>query len=156
MNPSESNPTRKRFNEIIPGKLYQRGQILTWKYGEKKAALEAYNIGIVVNLWPKIDSDLSALVKVCYLYLPVEDMQSMMAPYVETKAQEIAKLITDTKSVCLVMCEAGHGRSVYFSTLVTHYFGYSYTEALAMAMKAVPSQSMKPFMFEYLTKETRK
>jgi len=137
---------RKSFNEIIPGKLYQRGQILTWQYEDKKKLLDHLGIDIIVNFWPKVDSDLAPY---WYFYIPNNRSDMMLDEEIDLMALTIADLL-ESKTV-LVLCEAGKTRSVFFLTLVMSYWhDVTLRDALDIVEKAVPKHSLKKFMLEYI------
>ncbi len=144
--------TRKRFNTVIEGRVYQRGQILTWTRAEKMAALATLKINTVVNLWPKIDPDLSEL-KGLYLFLPAERSVETLEPRVRIMAEGLANLLLrDLTSTALVLCEAGKTRSVFFCALLIHHMErVPLDEAMRRAQQAVPANDLKGFMVDYLT-----
>lgn len=137
---------RKAVNEIIPGKIYQRGQILTWKYLDKVALLEELNIGLVVNFWPKIDADLT---DVWYFHLPTARSKDMLSEDILFMAQVVSEMLKHTDKAALILCEAGKTRSVYFSTLLmVEYLGITERQALAKISKIVPQHKLKIFMLD--------
>ncbi len=137
---------RKAVNEIIPGRLYQRGQILTWKYDEKIRLFEEYNIGLVVNFWPKIDPDLSDM---WYLHLP-SGSDDMIDNYTRIMVKTVAKLLEPNDMAALILCEAGKTRSVFFATLVYAELMHVDTSlAYKKIARLLPTNKLKPFMIDY-------
>lgn len=136
---------RNAVNEIVPGKIYQRGQILTWQREKKYRILSDLGIRYVVNFWPKLDPDLAEADIDGYFCLPAVRSEQMLEPRIEVAARWIARLCKD-KPV-LVLCEAGVTRSVYFCVLVTSLL---LQIPLHVAKDRVVAQtgrtSLKPFM----------
>lgn len=144
---------RNAINEIIPGKLYQRGQILSWPREDKLAMLKERNISIVVNLWPKIDSDFSGSDLDLYLYLPVPRSKDMTSFTVRAMATAVAAMLLKRKKAALVLCEAGVTRSVFFCVLVVSAMkGISLGKAYSLVEMLLPKHRMKSFMKSYCMK----
>lgn len=136
--------SRSGLNEILPGKLYQRGQILTWQREKKYSILQEYGIRTVVNFWPKIDPDMGEAPVDNYLFLAAPRSLQMLERRMEKGADLVANL-AQTAPV-LVLCEAGVTRSVYFCVLVL-----SRLEGLTLAaaydrVRGVIRTDLKPFM----------
>ncbi len=106
--------SRASVNEILPGRIYQRGQFLTWPYEQKRQLLDELGIDVVVNLWTKVDPDLSSgergRVYLCWLTSPSEKPEDA-----ELFIQFLADLVRRGRKV-LIHCEAGRGRSVWLAT----------------------------------------
>lgn len=141
---------RKSINEIIPGKLYQRGQILTWPLKDKFALIEEYNIGLAINLWPKLDPDMSNL-PCMYWYLP-STSQDMLSDKIGLMAETAATFIMENyPETVLVMCEAGKTRSVFFAGLMLLYLkNLNGSRAIKYINDHIPGHKMKPYMIDYL------
>lgn len=140
---------RKAVNEIVPGKLYQRGQILSWPRKDKVGLVKDRKLSLIVNLWPKIDPDFSDSLLAMYMYMPVARSANMTSKPVVLVARMVAKLISNG-GVALVLCEAGKTRSVFFCVLVLHYLkGIPLNEAYERVVKRVPKHRMKKFMEEF-------
>lgn len=110
--------TRKRqgVNEILPGLLYQRGHFLTWTYEQKQTLLEELGVSVVVNLWHRVDPDLSRDIPgTAYLNFPMSP--SAMPADGEYIVAFVTALVL-RGHVTLIHCEAGKGRSVWLSTRV--------------------------------------
>lgn len=143
--------TRKRFNEILPGRLYQRGQILTWTRAEKTQILAERRIKGIVNFWPKQDVDLADVGLDWYLFVPAERSSMMVEPRVMRIAEFVSAQIRAGVPV-LALCEAGKTRSVFFSILVVSLAcDISYAGALHHVIACVPAHSLKRFMLDYLS-----
>ena len=139
---------RKAVNTIVKGRLYQRGQILTWKYDEKVSLLNDLHVGVVVNFWPKVDPDMT---DTWYFHLPSGSAE-MMDPKIEYMACAVADLLRVDKSIsALILCEAGKTRSVFFATLVmADLLNIDTIQAYKKISKLLPTNKLKPFMANYL------
>lgn len=145
--------TRKSINEIIPGKLYQRGQIFTWKRKEKESLIEKYNIGLVVNFWPKIDYDMGEL-PCMYWHTPVPEADGMVSGRIIQLADAAANMMEKESIVTLSLCEAGKTRSIFFAILImSKLLGCSKREAYEIFIKKGINSKLRPSMTQYLTKE---
>lgn len=141
---------RSGINEIIPGKLYQRGKLFTWQYPYKKERLEELGIDVIVNFWPKLDCNLEEW---WVLQLSTNRSIDMLNSDIDIMAETVAMLIEDGKTV-LVLCEAGKTRSVFFTVLVVSYLnGIDLTEALEIVEEAVPNHRLKKFMLDHINTE---
>lgn len=139
---------RKAFNEIIEGKLYQRGQILSWPRRDKVRFIKQNKIGIVVNFWTKLDSDLTDGV-VQYMHLP-SSSKDMLSFRMRTIAKALALILNKTDCRILVLCEAGKTRSVFFCVLILRYFlDIKLHAAYDRVVKKIPGHKMKDFMREH-------
>lgn len=137
---------RNSINTIIPGKLYQRGQILTWQREKKYAILREYGIQTVVNFWPKLDSDLGEA-GINYLHFPAVQSSQMLDSRIELASRLVSQLCEQTP--VLVVCEAGKTRSVYFCILVVSLIlKCPLLEAKELVTKKLRGTSLKNFMLE--------
>ena len=142
--------TRGSVNEIVTDRVYQRAQIFTWPLEQKKKLLDTYKIQWVVNFWPKVDSDLQNLPLKGYLFLPLPDSMMVVNKHVTDMADHLFTQI-DEENRCLVLCEAGKTRSVFFSALLARLFlNLTGPEALAFIKNKVPSECLKYGMDQYL------
>jgi protein-tyrosine phosphatase len=121
---------RASVNEILPGRIYQRGQFLTWPYEQKWRLLEELGIDVVVNLWSKVDPDLSSgdlgRMYLCWLISPSE-----VPDHAEAFIGFLAYLVNQGKKI-LIHCEAGRGRSVWLATrILAAVEGITRAEALS-------------------------
>lgn len=147
-------PGRNTVNEIIPGKLYQRGQILTWQRAKKYAMFQQYGIKTVVNFWPKMDSDLAES-GVVYLHIPSVQSEQMLSSLVDLASQWVAQLCE--RDPVLVICEAGVTRSVYFCVLVTsEVLGISLQDAKEYVASRLGRVSLKPLMLRRIAMGRKK
>lgn len=141
---------RNVVNEIIPGKLYQRGQILTWSRDVKINLLRELGITAVVNFWPKIDGDL-AEGPADYLHIPAPRSSQMLEDRVMVTSKHISNLLSLKKSKALVLCEAGVTRSVFFCVLVAkENLGLTLPEAYKYVKGRLSSIRLKGFMLSYI------
>lgn len=142
--------TRGAVNEVVPGLVYQRAQVLTWTRERKRALFEAYRVGWVVNFWPKLDPDLADLPIRGYLYLPLPASAGVIQPYIVEMADHVAGLASPSSTV-LVLCEAGKTRSVVFSALLARrLLGLSGPDALEHINRVVNATALKPGMVAFL------
>jgi protein-tyrosine phosphatase len=135
--------SRAGVNIVIPGKLYQRGHFLTWPAAQKHRLFKDTGITMVVNLWSKVDPDLSAdqagRIYLCWLCSP-----SAVPPDADRMTDAVASLIGGGHRA-LIHCEAGRGRSVWFSARVlAAVTGISGAEALEAIKVACPSYKLNP------------
>lgn len=142
---------RKRVNEMSEGRILQRGQILSWTLPEKQALFREMGITVVVNFWPKIDSDLSDSGLSWYWHIPVARSANMFALPVLAAADAVAALLVrDPTQRVMILCEAGKTRSVCFCVLVVaRLHEISMVDALAQVEAAVPGHSLKSFMIDH-------
>lgn len=142
---------RNGVNEIVPGKIYQRGAILTWPLATKLAVVTDLNIGLIVNFWPKLDPNIESL-PCAYWHIPVEENRLMLQPWIVGLAQPALDFAGD--AAILVLCEAGRGRSVFFSALLARYCaGPCGANLLEFIQSRVPGHSLKPELQTYLKEQ---
>lgn len=135
---------RASFNEVIPALLWQRGQFLTWPASRKRRALAERGIRVVVNLWHKIDPDLSPedheAIYINWHISPSDPAPRVAAPMLDM----LANLLREGHGM-LVHCEAGRGRSAWLCTeLVREYTGMSWDESYAFVRARVPGADVRP------------
>lgn len=148
----ETGNTRKGINVILPGRLYQRGQILTWKLKEKERFLESHGIGLVVNFWPKIDYDMGELPPI-YWYAPVPHADDMVSSRIVRLADCAADLMAKENIGMLSLCEAGKTRSIFFAILVmSNLLGCTLKEAYGRFRAMNIGSKLRPNMIRYLEK----
>lgn len=133
----------------------QRSNILTWSLEDKRRLFRSNRVGLVVNFWSKLDPDMSECHDVSYLYMPKTDAgESMLGADIDPLADFVVAWLQryPDRSV-LVLCEAGRGRSVYFScVLYAKYTGCSTADAMAHVVRTLGGRhSMKPFLMAHLT-----
>ncbi len=139
---------RNSVNKIIPGKLYQRGQILTWQPEVKYEFFREHRITLVANFWPKLDPDLAGAPIRQYLHLPAPRSEEMLSSRMDMAANYIAALLRK-KEVALILCEAGVTRSVYFCVLVvSHLLNVDLEEAFHQVESRMPKVRLKGFMMD--------
>lgn len=139
------NPTEKRRNgvaEVIPGKLYQRANFLTWPYGQKKAMLDDLGVNVVVNLWRPVDSDMAdnrpGTKHNDRIYLNWH-MATNVAP---SGGHAMVRFLGDLMRqghVLLVHCEAGRNRSAWLcARLVKDALRVTPEHAIQIVTRAAP------------------
>lgn len=141
MLPTEAK--RAGVREVIPGVLYQRGQFLSWPHAQKHKVLNDLGITCVVNLWHKIDPDLSSPMQdVVYLNLHMNtDKVSRTA---EATVFYVHHLMVAGHRV-LVHCEAGVNRSSWLcARLVRLHYGIEADAAWSLVQAAIPSAKLRP------------
>ena len=137
---------RSAVNEIVPGRIYQRGQILTWQREKKYTMLKEHGIRTVVNFWPKVDPDMTEAPIDNYLLLAAPKSSQMLDRRMELAVPYIVAL--SEESPVLVLCEAGVTRSVYFCVLlVAKIEGISLLKAYNQVQSMLRSK-LKPFMLQ--------
>lgn len=154
-NTIKPKPTRTRgaLNEILTGRLYQRGQIMTWQREKKYSLLQEYGIKTVINFWPKIDPDMGEAPIDNYLHLAAVKSELMLEHRMTQAADMVARL--SATSPTLVLCEAGVTRSVYFCILLlSRIERISLTEAKTR-IDSVFRTRLKPFMLKRISEESK-
>jgi protein-tyrosine phosphatase len=128
---------RQGVNVIIPGLLYQRGHFLTWTYEQKQTLLEDLGVSVVVNLWHRVDPDLSRDIPgTVYLNYP---MSPSAMPSDLAAIEDLLARLLSAGHVTLIHCEAGKGRSVWLSTrLLARQLGIPKAQAWALVKQVVP------------------
>lgn len=142
---------RGGVNTIIPGRLYQRANFLTWPYLQKKSLVDALGVNVVVNLWRPIDSDMAdhriargrhAGHDAIYLNW------HMRTDAVPDGADLLVGFLTDLLRqgrVMLVHCEAGRNRSAWLCTrLVAKFQNINGEQAREVVREAVPASKLSP------------
>jgi hypothetical protein len=143
--------TRSAVNELVPGLLYQRGQILTWQPEVKAELLRSLGVTCVVNFWPKLDHDLSNGPAMTYLHMPCIASRLVLEPRVQEAARFVARLLRRGNEKALVLCEAGVTRSVFFCVLVVARLeGVGLPEALERVRGRMPRVDLKGFMMDFI------
>lgn len=123
---------RAAFNEVIPGKLYQRGRFLSWPRKKKDQMLEDHNIRVVINLWSKVDPEVSGDSNRIYLHLPMKGNRPIDSVILDGLLVFLMPFVASEDAV-LVHCEAGVNRSCYLvACLVAEYENISGKEALGI------------------------
>jgi len=107
-----------RVNEILEGRLWQRGQFLTASRSSKRATLDNLGIDVIVNLWTKPDPDLDARPNErLYVHWPIHGTKVEDKFLLRLMVKFIVRLIEHDHKV-LIHCEAGVNRSIFLVTLV--------------------------------------
>ncbi len=108
---------RAALNEVIPGKLYQRGRFEGWPQKQKERVLKEHNIGMVVNLWAKMDPEVANDTRILYLFYPIYGNKPPPPGMLKILVQLIREQIRYGLAV-LIHCEAGVNRSCFLSACV--------------------------------------
>jgi protein-tyrosine phosphatase len=134
--------SRASANTVLPGKIYQRGNFLSWPRRQKERLLSELGVTIVVNMWAKMDADLSWENDTGRIYLQWHTSPSEVPPDADLFVLWLSALL-NRGHVVLIHCEAGRGRSVWLSTrLLAQFTGTSRPIAWEAVKIAVPNQDV--------------
>lgn len=139
---------RMGVNTVVEGKIYQRGEFLKWTHDQKHEFLSDLGVDVVVNLWGKVDPDLSSNgLNVIYLSTAAS---SRGVPDASLMVAFVAGLIRAGHKV-LVHCEAGVNRSAWFCArlIVELELGLP-LDAWRMVEAAVPRAKLRPELWRDL------
>jgi hypothetical protein len=140
--------TRGGVNEILPGVLYQRANMLKWPKEQKEKLLDELGITVVVNLWSKVDPDMSHPSRIYLNYPMTSKSPDENTAHVMTAA--VVDLLLAGHKV-LIHCEAGRNRSVWLTTrVVARMKAWSIREAGAHVYAAVPGAKLRPELADNL------
>jgi protein-tyrosine phosphatase len=103
---------------ILPGKLYQRGDMLKRSREDKMELLQAHDISVVVGLAGPQDEDLVALLGSSYLWHPIPDSQVKDPNALMELVDRVADMHELFGGAVLTYCHAGRNRSGLFSALL--------------------------------------
>lgn len=141
--------SRMSMRPIIESQLYQRGQFLTWTAESKRKMIQTHGITTVVNLWTKVDPDLSAMQE-GFLYINWLTSPHKVPHDADYVIDLIVARMSDSGAV-LIHCEAGRGRSVWLATrVVAAYKGWTRKHALDYVEGVFPNHSLRPELLEDL------
>lgn len=133
--------SRGGVNTIIPGKLYQRGNMLKWPREQKEKLYDELGITVTVNLWSKVDPDLSHSSRMVLNY-PITSKRPDRAT--ADAMTNMVNALLDAGHVVLVHCEAGRNRSAWFCARLLAHRGGTIREAGAAVYAAVPGAKLRP------------
>jgi len=141
--------SRADLTTIMPNQLYQRGRFLTWPASQKWAMLDRYKIDTVVNMWSKVDPDLSSE-RHGTLYLNWHTSPSEVPLGADRMIGFLSGLLSDGH-VMLVHCEAGHGRSVWLcAALLVRHWHVAPRTAFELLDTIVPGMDVRPELLTHL------
>jgi protein-tyrosine phosphatase len=133
--------SRAGANTIVDGRLYQRGQFLTWPHAQKWGLVERLGVTLVVNMWSKADPDLSCD-RQGWVYLCWPTSPSEVPGGADAVVGFVANLV-GAGYCALVHCEAGRGRSVWMAARVLSVLeGIPRKDALRRVELLVPSHNL--------------
>lgn len=136
--------TRAGLAMVLPDRLYQRGHMLTWPAAQKRALLKAHGIGLVVNVWNKVDPDLSGL---AYLNMP------MGSDAIPLNTEAVVNVAAHWQGgAVLVMCEAGVTRSVWLCGRVLKALGMHGEDAYLLLHERIPRAKLSTVLKDDLLK----
>jgi hypothetical protein len=137
--------TRGAVVEVRPY-LFQRGQTLTWPRDQKLRILDAHKIDLVINLWLKVDPDLSGECRYVNWPIPGDRVADDIDDVVELAVRSIAR-----HRGVLVHCEAGKNRSAFVCALVlARTENTSGAQAWERLRAANPSVELRPALRDHL------
>jgi protein-tyrosine phosphatase len=142
-----------KMYEILPGKLYQRGEFATFPFLVKEAALSSYGITMIANLVSKTDPDLQNTEPYFYWNYPIPDnkLTEKIKENLLEYAKTFAKRIRDGKTAALVHCHAGRNRSALFSALIVMFLtGMSGKESVKYVREKRPNALANEKFVEWL------
>lgn len=142
--PAPEKPRRNVINCPLFGRVYQRGQMLSWTLEQKLRVVADLQLAVVVNLWPKLDPDWG---NTGVIYWQVPTPRSI-AVVEDTRYRLLAATVARLGPV-LVLCEAGKTRSACFVGLVLEAMGDSRANALGRLRATIPGLGLKPEMLRY-------
>lgn len=138
-----------KFHEIIPGRLYQRGEFSTFSPKEKLEELRQRDIRYVINLVKRGDPDLPA--HVFYFHKPIPDGRHTPLEELMELARLVVKMMRYEGGAALTHCHAGRNRSGFFNALIAReWLGISGAEALALVRDRRPNAIANEFFVEQL------
>ena len=143
--------SRANFKVVIPDRLYQRGNFLTWPRRQKERLLEQHKIDIIVNLWAKPDPEVTEDSGRIYFHIPMGS--SVDNPkFLETIVSILSTNMKFGMRV-LVHCEAGVNRSVFLcSLLVAELLDLNGEQALSYVQercgRTKVHHALKKYIFE--------
>lgn len=103
------------LHEIVPGRVYQRGQFVTFPVHQKLAMLERNRIDVVVNLWARPDMELHQKDGLIYIHWPIA---GNVVPSPKWPIIDMLASYYDAGKNILIHCEAGVNRSVWLALLL--------------------------------------
>jgi protein-tyrosine phosphatase len=139
-----------KLHEILPGKLYQRGEFKDFPLLDKLHVFEVNQIHLVANLIKNKDHELAE--KVAYFHYPIPDNK------LSEKDKEIllkaAKSFADSiafGNAALVHCHAGRNRSALFSALICmSYLEINGKEAIELLREKRPNSLANEHFVKFL------
>lgn len=145
---------RQRINEVVTGKVFQRGNMLTWPRELKNKMMAERNVGVVVNLWTRLDPDLTDAPIDWYLYIPIPPADTLTTK-VMIGAKAVAEYLeAHPNKSALILCEAGVTRSALFAGVVSCMLaGMTGAEMYPYLAEAIPgldwTKQLKDFFMQY-------
>ena len=108
-----------KLYEIVPGKVYQRGEFMDFPREFKLKELRKHGIDIVVNVWSRPDMEISQEM-FRYIHWPIPDgeLRDSDRRFLEGMALRVAGDILHEDHKVLVHCHAGRNRSALVSALL--------------------------------------
>lgn len=127
-----------KVHEIIPGRLYQRGEFDGFSPEAKLARLRELGIRYVVNLVKNIDEDIAS--EVTYFHHPIPDGKRIEPGALLGLARGVATLMGSMGGATLVHCHAGRNRSGLLNALIAReLLGLPGSEALGLVQERRPN-----------------
>lgn len=128
-----------KMHEIIPNKLYQRGQFVKFPLNIKLREMHRLGINIVVNLCSNVDKELKNSIQ-HYFHIPIPDSEIKKEEELLKTAEKVAALIKEGNNKAIVHCNAGRNRSGMFNALLCmEILNLSGQEAISHIRKCRPN-----------------
>lgn len=141
-----------KLHEILPGRLYQRGNLSRWSAERKLAELQAVGITVVASVWNRDDLDFRAgLTGIEYRHCPmVDNAPPEDMTQVNALVNWIVMALTAGKRA-LVYCNAGRNRSAFINALVVQRrLGLSGIAAVEYVKQQRPNAFGNDLLAEYV------
>lgn len=140
-----------KIYEIVPGKLYQRGEFMDFPREIKLSELRRRGIDIVINVWSKSDKEISEeMFRYIHWPLPDGELRACDKQFLSGVAMWVVGDISDGHRV-LVHCHAGRNRSALVSALlVRQLFGMSGAQAIEYVRERRPNALANEHFCNYL------
>jgi len=123
---------------------------MSWNLDEKREIFKEYEIGMVVNFWSKMDSDMSACEPI-YVYCPTPHSADMLSDDKFILANYVSEWLKSGDKNVLILCEAGKTRSVFFTVLlVREFLSKTLKDSLLYVESKLKKHSLKNFMLDYI------
>lgn len=136
------SPRAAMIEILEPKRLWQRGHFLTWPAEQKLGMLRSVNVTTVVNLWTKVDPDLSGG-EILYINWPISS--EAVPPEASAMVAFLSTIMSHRPGGILIHCEAGVNRSIWLcARLLAERNGMSRQAALAAVKQRVLRANLRP------------
>lgn len=143
-----------KMYDIIPGKVYQRGEFIDFPLQYKLDQLELKKIDIVVCMIDKKDKELAESKKIAhYAFIPIADGPKMSDKSINdiiVGADFVSQMIVYGHRA-LVHCHGGRNRSSLFSALlVMKLMNMSGADAVEYLREVRPNSFSNPYFVDFV------